>query len=89
MIKLFNLIYVSLSNKKKRKKIIIEIHLGPRTKYNLLSNKNLIIHNITKSDDNRTYACIVNNQIDNDTRQSRFKSLRVRGKIKKFGLFFY
>lgn len=56
-------------------------HLGPRTKYNLLSNKNLIIHNITKSDDNRKYACIVKNQIDNDTKQSRFKSLRVRGRI--------
>jgi hypothetical protein len=67
-------------NKKSRKKnYIIRIHLGPKTKYNLLSNKNLIIHNITKSDDNRTYACLVNNQIDNDTRQSRFKSLRVRG----------
>ena len=68
--------------KKERKKqsIIISIHLEPKTKYNFLSNKNLIIHNITKSDDNRTYACIVNNQIDNDTRQSRFKSLRVRGK---------
>ena len=52
---------------------------GPRSKHNLLSNKNLVIHNITKSDDNRTYACLVNNQIDNNTRQSRFKPLRVRG----------
>ncbi|UJR35713.1 hypothetical protein I4U23_028463 [Adineta vaga] len=57
---------------------IIQLDLRPRTKYNLLSNQNLIIHNITKADDNRTYACIVNNQIDNDRRQSRFKSLRVR-----------
>lgn len=58
-----------------------ESFVEPRTKYNLLSNKNLIIHNITKSDDNRLYACIVNNRIDNDTRQSRFKSLRVRGEF--------
>ncbi|CAF4452460.1 unnamed protein product, partial [Adineta steineri] len=34
--------------------------------------------NLTKSDDNRSYACLVNNQIDNNTRQSRFKSLRIR-----------
>ncbi|CAF0794841.1 unnamed protein product [Rotaria sordida] len=57
---------------------IIQLDLRPKTKYNLLSNKNLIIHNITNSDDNRTYACIVNNEIDNDTRHSRFKPLRVR-----------
>ncbi|CAF3590109.1 unnamed protein product [Rotaria sordida] len=57
---------------------IIELDLQPKTKYNLLANKNLIIHNLTKSDDNRSYACIVNNQIDNHTRQSRFKLLRVR-----------
>ncbi|CAF1590596.1 unnamed protein product, partial [Adineta ricciae] len=57
---------------------IIQLDLRPRSKYNLLSNQNLIIHNITKADDNRTYACIVDNQIDNDRRQSRFKSLRVR-----------
>ena len=68
------------SEVKEETKSSILILLGPKTKYNLLSNKNLIIHNITKLDDNRTYACIVNNQIDNDTRQSRFKSLRVRGK---------
>ncbi|CAF2527441.1 unnamed protein product [Rotaria sp. Silwood2] len=57
---------------------IIQLDLQPKTKYNLLSNKNLIIHNITDSDDNRTYACIANNEMDNDTRYSRFKSLRVR-----------
>jgi len=72
----------------KRKDLELKFHLGPKTKYNLLSNKNLIIHNITKSDDNRTYACIVKNQIDNDTRQSRFKSLRVRGKKLKLKNFF-
>ncbi|CAF0823910.1 unnamed protein product [Rotaria sp. Silwood1] len=59
---------------------IIELDLQPKTKYNLLANKNLIIHNLTKSDDNRSYACIVNNQIDNHTRQSRFKLLRVRNR---------
>ncbi len=73
----------------KRKDLELKFHLGPKTKYNLLSNKNLIIHNITKSDDNRTYACIVKNQIDNDTRQSRFKSLRVRGKKLKLKNFFF
>ncbi|CAF1446454.1 unnamed protein product [Adineta steineri] len=57
---------------------IFHLDLKPKTKYNLLSNKNLIIHNLTKSDDNRSYACLVNNQIDNNTRQSRFKSLRIR-----------
>ncbi|CAF3429449.1 unnamed protein product [Rotaria socialis] len=60
---------------------ITQLNLRPRTKYNLLSNKNLIIHNITSSDDNRAYACIVNNQIDNDTRHSRFKPLRVRDRL--------
>jgi hypothetical protein len=70
--------------------VIIELIIEPRTKYNLLSNKNLIIHNLTKSDDNRSYACIIKNQIDNDTKQSLFKSLRVRGtKNKNFFLFFY
>ncbi|CAF4516635.1 unnamed protein product [Rotaria sp. Silwood1] len=58
--------------------IQLDLRKWPKTKYNLLSNKNLIIHNITDSDDNRTYACIANNEIDNDTRYSRFKSLRVR-----------
>ena len=57
---------------------ISELHLEPKTKYNLLPNENLIIHNLTKSDDHRSYACIVKNQIDNDTRRSLFKSLRVR-----------
>jgi hypothetical protein len=75
--------------KKYNQSMIIFILLEPKTKYNLLSNKNLIIHNITKLDDNRTYACIVNNQIDNDTRQSRFKSLRVRGKNSNFSFFVY
>ncbi len=69
--------------------MIIELIIEPRTKYNLLSNKNLIIHNLTKSDDNRSYACIIKNQIDNDTKQSLFKSLRVRGTKKKIFLFFY
>jgi len=64
--------------------VIIELIIEPRTKYNLLSNKNLIIHNLTKSDDNRSYACIIKNQIDNDTKQSLFKSLRVRGTKKIF-----
>ncbi|CAF4143011.1 unnamed protein product [Rotaria sp. Silwood2] len=59
---------------------IVELNLQPKTKYNLLANKNLIIHNLTKSDDNRSYACIVNNQIDNHTRQSRFKLLHVRNR---------
>ena len=55
------------------------IRLDPRNKYNLLSNRHLIIHNLTKYDDNRSYACLVRNDIDNQTRQSSFKSLRVRG----------
>jgi hypothetical protein len=57
---------------------ISQLRLEPQTKYNLLSNENLIIHNLTRSDDHRSYACIVKNQIDNDTRRSLFKSLRVR-----------
>ncbi len=69
--------------------MIVElIYIEPKTKYNLLSNKNLIIHNLTKSDDNRSYACIIKNQIDNNTRQSRFKSLRVRGTKKIFVFLF-
>jgi hypothetical protein len=69
--------------------VIVElIYIEPKTKYNLLSNKNLIIHNLTKSDDNRSYACIIKNQIDNNTRQSRFKSLRVRGTKKIFVFLF-
>jgi hypothetical protein len=77
------LIYVSLKAKKNRERHL-RINIGPRSKYNLLTNKNLIIHNLTKSDDNRSYACVINNQIDNNTRQSHFKSLRVRGKHSKF-----
>ncbi|UJR10325.1 hypothetical protein I4U23_014531 [Adineta vaga] len=62
----------------KRNNEIIQLDLKPKTKYNLLSNKNLIIHNLSKSDDNRSYACIVRNQIDNNRKQSRFKLLRIR-----------
>jgi hypothetical protein len=64
--------------------VSIEFNLEAKTKYNLLSNKNLIIHNLTKLDDGRSYACIIENQIDNNTKQSRFKPLRVRGKKKIF-----
>ena len=73
--------FIERVEEKQRQWDEISSFVGPRSKYNLLSNQNLIIHNITKADDNRTYACIVDNQIDNDRRQSRFKSLRVRGKI--------
>ncbi|CAF3435968.1 unnamed protein product [Rotaria socialis] len=59
---------------------IIQLDLKPKTKYNILANQNLIIHSLKRSDDNRSYACIVNNDIDNHTRQSRFKSLRVRNR---------
>ena len=55
------------------------LNLEAKTKYNLLANKNLIIHNLSKSDDNQSYACIVKNQIDKNLKQSRFKSLRIRG----------
>ena len=64
---------------------ISQLHLEPRTKYNLLSNENLIIHNLSRSDDHRSYACIVKNQIDNETRRSLFKSLRVRSNDLSFG----
>ncbi|CAF0912627.1 unnamed protein product, partial [Adineta ricciae] len=56
----------------------VQLDLKAKTKYNLLANKNLIIHNLSKSDDNQSYACIVKNQIDNNLKQSRFKSLRIR-----------
>lgn len=49
----------------------------------MLLNKNLIIHNLTKFDDNRSYACMIQNQINNQTKTSRFKTLRVRGRQKK------
>ena len=66
-------------------RIIVEI----KTKYNLLANQNLIIHNLTKEDDHRSYACIIQNLIDNQIKQSRFKTLRVRGKTKENASFFF
>lgn len=65
---------------KKQKDELIDLILEIQTRYNLLPNGDLIIHNLTKSDDHRSYACIVRNQIDNQTKQSRFKTLHVRGK---------
>lgn len=62
---------------------------GLGSKYNLLSNENLIIHNLTKFDDNRSYACVIQNQINNQTKTSRFKTLRVRGNDRKLDAFFF
>ena len=59
-----------------RSRLFLEI----QTKYNLLANGDLIIHNLTKVDDQRSYACMIQNQIDNQTKQSRFKTLHVRGR---------
>lgn len=58
----------------------LQMFVEIKTKYNLLPNQNLIIHNLSKEDDHRNYACLIQNQIDQQIKQSPFKTLRVRGK---------